>query len=229
MTKIIQLTLGKTTQVDDEDYEMLKDVKWCVSDGYAYSAKLGRMHRHILSAPQGLMVDHINGDKLDNRRENLRLCTNSLNQANRKAVRGASPFKGVTWQKHRGPSTTGTWKAQIVVNGQVVYLGTFATDVDAAAAYNAAATEHFGQFAALNDLSTPGCPRVSDTRRQVNRKNPSGYRGVTYDATRGKWMAQLAYKGVTHLKKRFDTAEAAAEAYDTVARAIHGTHARTNF
>ena len=101
MSKEIQLTQGKVAVVDDEDYEMLigLGVRWCLNDGYAFNAQYGRMHRFLMSAPTNRMVDHVNGDKLDNRRENLRLATSSENQANRRAVRGASKFKGVTWQK----------------------------------------------------------------------------------------------------------------------------------
>lgn len=229
MTKEIVLTRGKVALVDDEDYEMLVALgsRWCVSDGYAFNRAHGRMHRFLLNAPAGVMVDHRNGDKLDNRRENLRLCDNSKNQANRKVSRGMSPFKGVTWQKrvHGG----GYWKAQIVVNGVLHYLGSFRTDLDAAAAYNVAAKKHFGEFAHLNDLSLKASDLVSNERRQIARATPSGFKGVTFDASRQKWMAQLVRKGVTHLKRRFATAEEAARAYDSIARQIYGANAVTNF
>lgn len=227
MTKGIVLTKGLVALVDDEDYEMVNAKNWCVSGGYAYNAACGPMHRFLLSPPQGVMVDHIDGDRLDNRRSNLRLCSNSQNQANRQVFRGASPFKGVVWQKRL--NGTGSWKAQLVVNGEIIYLGVFSTDLEAAGAYNAAAKMHFGEFAFLNDLSLPASELVSHARRQVNRSNPSGFKGVTYDAGRDRWMAQLACKGTTHLKKRFKTAEDAAKAYDEVARAIYGPEAQLNF
>lgn len=232
MTREITLTKCKVTQVDDEDYEMLMTLskRWCVNDGYAFNTQLGRLHRFLLNAPAGVMVDHRNGDKLDNRRGNLRLCTNSQNQANRQVVRGASPFKGVTWQ--RRPDGRGFWNAKLIVNGVVSYLGRHDTDVEAAAAYNAAAIEAFGEFAHLNDLTLPASVLASHepiTRRQANRSNPSGFKGVTYDSGRDRWMAQLACKGTTHLKKRFKTAEDAARAYDEVARAIYGHEAQLNF
>ena len=227
MTKAIVLTKGQVTYVDDEDYEMLNQKTWCVNDGYAVNRELGRMHRFLLGAPKGVMVDHRNGDKLDNRKENLRLCTNSQNQANRQVFRGASPFKGVCWQKRL--NGTGSWKAQLIVNGEVVYLGVFKTDLEAAAAYNEAALKHFGEFAHLNDLGLPGSPLMSHERKQVNRTTPSGYKGVTFDKNRSLWMAQLSCKGVTHLKKRFNTAEDAARAYDAVAKTVFGLEAQTNF
>lgn len=232
MTREIVLTKCKVTQVDDEDYEMLMTLskRWCINDGYAFNTQLGRLHRFLLDAPAGVMVDHRDGDKLNNRRDNLRLCTNSLNQANRQVVRGVSPHKGVTWQ--RRPDGRGFWNAKLVVNGVTSYLGRHSTDLEAAAAYNAAATEAFGEFAHLNDLTLRTSALTSHepmTRKQINRGNPYGLKGVTFDSNRTQWMAQLSYRGVTHLKKRFPTAEAAARAYDEVARKIHGPEAATNF
>lgn len=230
MVKEVVLSKGKVALVDDEDFEMLMQSNWCVNDGYAFNSHLGRMHRFLLSAPDELMVDHRNGDRLDNRRSNLRPCTNSQNQANRRTARGGSAFKGVTWQKR--PSGRGMWKAVLVVNGVAMYLGTFRTDLEAAAAYNDAALKHFGEFAHLNDLSLPASPMESSEcyeRKQVRRSNPYGLKGVTFDKTRAQWSAQLSYKGVTHLKKRFPTAEAAARAYDEVARQVHGPQAICNY
>jgi len=230
MVKEIALTKSKVTKVDDEDFEMLSRVKWHVNDGYAANARLGRMHRLILSAPEGIMVDHLNGDKLDNRRKNLRLCTNSQNQANRRVSRGVSKFKGVTWQSR--PNGRGMWKAQLVYEGAVVYLGTFKTDLDAATAYNAAATTHFGEYAHLNDLTLPASPKESNechVRKQVKRDNPYGLKGVTFDKGRSQWVAQLSYQGVTHLKKRYPTAELAARAYDEVAKKVYGPQAVCNY
>ena len=227
--KEIVLTKGKVALVDDEDYEMLILLggRWCVNDGYAYNAKLGRMHRMLLGAKPGVMVDHRNGNKFDNRRQNLRLCTNSQNQANRQVSTGKSKFKGVIWQ--RRSDSNGFWKAQITVQKKVVYLGSYLTDLDAARAYNVAATEHFGEFAHLNDLTLTPSALTSSERKQVKRTSPSGFKGVTFDSNRGKWAAQLIFKGVSYLRKRFDTAEAAARAYDITAREVHGTNAITNF
>lgn len=227
--KEIQLTKGRVTKVDDEDYVMLTNLglRWCVNDGYAFNGKLGRLHRYLLGAPQGVMVDHRNGDKLDNRRDNLRLCTNSQNQANRQTVCGKSKFKGVVWQLRRNGD--GFWKAGITVGGEHLYLGCFLTDLEAARAYNEAAVSHFGEFAWVNDLTQPASDLISSQRRQISRATPSGFKGVTFDKSRGKWMAQLVWKGVIHLKSRFPTAEAAAKAYDTVAKSVHGQAAVLNF
>lgn len=146
----IPLTKGHEAVVDATDFARLASlgVKWCVSDGYAVSAKYGRMHRFLLGAKPGEMVDHVNGDKLDNRRANLRIATNAQNQANRRAVRGTSKFKGVCRQKR--PHSKDVWVARIVAGGQQVHLGSFDDEAVAALAYDAAARKHFGQFASLN-------------------------------------------------------------------------------
>ncbi len=201
-------------------------LRWCINDGYAFNTQLGRMHRHLLKPPVGVMVDHINGDKLDNRRENLRLCTNSQNQANCKVARGRSKFKGVVWQK---TPWGGHWRSQITVQKRVICLGSHLSDLDAAKAYNNAAVLYFGEFAHLNDLTLEPSTLTGSVRRQINRDSPSGFKGVYHDAARGKWVAQLKYKGVSYLRKRFATAEEAAKAYDTASRDVHGSNAITNF
>lgn len=228
MTKEIVLTQGRVAVVDDEDYEMLvRGSRWCVSDGYAFNAARGRMHRVILNAPAGVMVDHINGDKLDNRKENLRLCTNSTNQANRKTRRGVSKFKGVVLERRKNGRVF--WKATIVFEGKAEYLGSFATDLEAAAAYNIAAVAKFGDFADINDLTLPASDIVGKQPWQSNRKSPSGFKGVSFDTSRGKWVAQLSNRGTRHLSKRFETAVEAAMAYDEVALKVYGPNAVTNF
>jgi hypothetical protein len=133
--RTIPLTQGKVAIVDAEDYESLSAHRWLVTSlKYAVRRFGGRpvyMHRIILNAPKGIQVDHINGDGLDNRRENLRLATNAQNGRNRKAQKNnTSGFKGVTYshqEKH--------WRAQIMANGRNIYLGYFTCPVKAHAAY----------------------------------------------------------------------------------------------
>lgn len=104
-----------------------------------------RLHRVILDALPGQEVDHINGDGLDNRRCNLRLVHQQQNQMNRRAQRGSSRFKGVSWHSsHR------KWRAQIRHNGSKLWLGAFGSEDDAARAYDAAALELFGPYARVN-------------------------------------------------------------------------------
>lgn len=105
-----------------------------------------KMHRLILNAPDGVHVDHINGDGLDNRRENLRLATPELNQANaRKHLVGRSRFKGVSWSE-----AAQKWRAYISQHRKQTHLGLFNTEIEAAAAYDAKAKEIWGDRAFLN-------------------------------------------------------------------------------
>lgn len=149
--------------VDDEDYEKLmktpyrKWLYWMTADGQEYArcrTKLTNgkwttilMHRIVMDAQAGEEVDHWSRDGLDNRKMNLRLCTSSQNHMNQAKTRGGSQYKGVYWDKARKK-----WHAQIGFEGQHFALGRFATQVEAAHAYNRKATELFGEFALLNEL-----------------------------------------------------------------------------
>jgi hypothetical protein len=159
--KTIPLTKGKAAIVDDADYEWLVKFKWFASSapsGRFYAMrnvpsdvrrqKKLRMHRAITGCDNGLDVDHINGDSLDNRRGNLRICTRSQNQCNRGKTRvGTSGFKGVSWFKGKS-----RWRAAIRLDGRSKHLGYYDSKVSAAIAYNIAAVQMHGEFARLNDV-----------------------------------------------------------------------------
>ncbi len=98
--------------------------------------------------PDGKQVDHINGNPLDNRRENLRICENAENNRNKGLTKAStSGYKGVSLYKR-----SGTWRAYIVTNYKQKHLGTFDNPIDAAKAYNVAAIKFHGEFARLNDI-----------------------------------------------------------------------------
>ena len=154
--KEIPLTQGKFALVDDEDFDRINQWKWCYRQGYAIrGVNLGKrkvktiqMHTLIIGTPKGMTTDHINGNKIDNRRSNLRICTQKQNTKNRqvsKKIVKSSTYKGVSWHKQNKK-----WQANIKVNYHHIYLGTFKTENEAARAYDTAATKHFGEFARLN-------------------------------------------------------------------------------
>lgn len=151
MTKSIPLSKGKFTLVDDEDFEKTNKYKWHINNMYAArttwpSHKHVYMHRYIMGVKAGQEVDHINGDKLDNRKENLRIASHSENGKNQvKPKNNTSGFKGVTRNKYKG-----NWIAQIKINGKHLSLGRFDDIQEAARAYDDAARKYFGEFAKLN-------------------------------------------------------------------------------
>lgn len=154
--KYIELSRGKRAIVDDEDYEWLNQWKWyCKQDNYAARVSTTdnwktqtfiSMHRLIMNTPTGMTTDHKNGNSLDNRRCNLRIATHSENQFNRgKQKNCSSKYKGIHWD-----STYGKWKAKIHKDDTTLHIGYFASETDAAMAYDYKATQLFGQFARLN-------------------------------------------------------------------------------
>lgn len=154
MSKYIPLKHDQYAIVDDTDHEYLSRFKWYYHR-YVYRPArdgiVGRtvaIHREIMKPSPGYSVDHINGDPLDNRRCNLRICTQSQNSANSKIRKNKiSKFKGVVRLKD---CENNPWMARIRCQGQDVYLGCFPTQEDAARAYDAKAKELFGEFAKLN-------------------------------------------------------------------------------
>lgn len=147
---------GGVVLIDDCDAGIVFPYYWLAHGNngptlYAQRGTGGKtilMHRVILDAPKGVKVDHKNGNGLDNQRHNLRFCTTSQNQMNRRAIVGASGFKGIVFHK---PS--GKWQAQIKRDGKRKYLGLFATPELAAQRYDVEAMSLFGDFAALNFTS----------------------------------------------------------------------------
>lgn len=157
----IELTKGFVALVDDVDAEKVAAFKWHVSKPtrivYA-SAYVPRtikgvykkmyLHRFIMNCPKGLVVDHINGNGLDNRRENLRVCTHKENCRNKtRRIKTSYKYKGVVLDKR-----SNTWYARIRHDKQRVLSKAVQTEVEAAHEYNKLAIQYHKEFACLNTI-----------------------------------------------------------------------------
>jgi hypothetical protein len=157
--KLIPLPQGEYVIVDASDYDWLSQYKWHLCRGYAVSCVYvkgsGRenqksintiMHRLITKAPKGTDVDHINGNRKDNRKSNLRLCTRAQNTWNTRGFKRIySAYKGVTYNKRNG-----SWQWQIRHNGKLYHGQSFLTEDEAAVSYNMMCLRLRGEFAKLN-------------------------------------------------------------------------------
>jgi len=148
---LIPLTKGAFAKIDTEDLPLVSSLTWCLGPGYAVSRPKADgpavwMHRLLLGVTdRSLQVDHINHDALDNRRTNLRVCTNAQNQMNaRPTNRNRSGFRGVYWDKKWG------WTAQVRTAGKKKQVGGFTTPVEAAQEYDRLAVTAHGEFALTN-------------------------------------------------------------------------------
>ena len=143
--------------MDNCDFDRLSRYKWCTKENrntyYAQRFKYFRgraktvpMHREIMNAPQGLFVDHINHNGLDNRKDNLRIVTPQQNSWNKRSGKiGSSKYKGVSWDKKKQK-----WQVGIRISNKSEYLGRFEDEKEAAAVYDAAARKRCGEYAFLN-------------------------------------------------------------------------------
>jgi len=152
------LTQGKFAIIDDKDFALVSQYKWHAlkSHNNYYAAhstydkkrkKMGTllMHRLLTNAPKGIPVDHFNFNGLDNRQQNIRLCSNAQN------VRRQRPQKRPKSSRYKGVSRAKTkWKAGIKYNGRTIHIGNFCTEIEAAKAYDKKSKELFGPYAFLN-------------------------------------------------------------------------------
>lgn len=163
--KEIELTNGNTTIVDDKDYDIISQFKWYVNlVGYVIrTTDAMRLHRFLMNAKKNQMIDHKDRNKLNNQKENLRFCTASENQKNKKSI-GKSKYLGVYLQISKKRSITkkygervyiySGWATHIVANGKYIYLGYFKDEITAAKKYDEAAIKYHGEFANLNFKTT---------------------------------------------------------------------------
>lgn len=223
-TKSIQLVNGGFTLVEEQDYEWASQFRWFRSTG-GYAHRQGWknrkhwtiwLHREVNKTPPHLFTDHVNGNKLDNRRSNLRTVNKAQNSHNRPKVRRTNPsstFKGVYFNK-----ALGYWCAR-VQDGPINKITYHRSELDAAHSWNEMARKYIGEFAQFNVLPDGFTPSVKKGRKSI-------YYGVF---PRGKsWVARFnhKYKGL-HIGTYSTEIEAAA-AYNDVAKSVLGDNARLN-
>ncbi|MGA2916553.1 MAG: AP2/ERF family transcription factor [Sedimentisphaerales bacterium] len=151
--RLIKLTQGKFAKVDPDDFKKLSQYDWQLFEnksGNLYAIRIEnlkfiKMHRVIMNAPPGTIVDHRNHDGLDNTKRNLRFATIAQNNYNTRTKKGSSKYRGVHFVKDMG-------KFRAVINYNRIYkhLGYFDNEEDAARAYDNAAKLYHGDFAVLN-------------------------------------------------------------------------------
>lgn len=158
--KIFSKTLGTfDVLVDDDIDQNILNMKWVIvrQRGNKFRVAISKyksknlfLHREIMKVSDNLIVDHINGNPLDNRKCNLRICNNSENTRNRdKSKNNTSGYKGVCFVKNKKQKQ---WVSKIKYNYKSITLGYFHTKEEAAKVYNKAAIKYFGEFAKLNEI-----------------------------------------------------------------------------
>jgi hypothetical protein len=154
--KVIKTSKQNSILIDDDDYEYASKFKWSESNGYAVrgtninnQSKGYKLHREVMGVVDSLKhIDHIDGNRLNNQKANLRICNATQNQQNRVGVQAnnKSGYKGVSWCRR-----SKKWMAQIRVNTKTKFLGYYTDPKEAAKVYNQNATKYFGEFAHLNE------------------------------------------------------------------------------
>jgi hypothetical protein len=245
-TREIELSSGHIALIDEHNWGLAEPYGWFsvvskrviyvrantrVSDGGKRTCIM--LHRLITGAPAGIQVDHINYDGRDNREVNLRLCTNRQNTAHRRTpANNTSGYKGVSWHERDR-----RWTAYITVNGTRKCVGYFSDLRAAVEAYNVADLAANGEFAQPNEIregiDDPD-PKYLIAKRDpysdqgLRSTNKSGYKGVSWDKSKRKWIAQIRTHGWNRKLGGFDTAWEAAQVVNVAARAAWGEFAYVN-
>ena len=253
---------GDYAVIDEEDYQkVMDDITTILRDGtkrvnkwYVFGATTGKkygvsgckrrsIHRAVMGYPKGMDVDHINGNSLDNRKVNLRVCTRSENAMNKKTrADSRSGYKGV-WLSPDGKLIQAYIRPPTMAKGKRISLGQYNTLEEAARVYDANAYHYFGEYAVLNfpneKINKDLIVRIGDRKPRRSRHegkqprsyitNKSGFRGVHFHKHNKRWRAQIGYNYKLITIGYYDTPEEAARAYDAKAKELRGEFARLNF
>lgn len=197
MMKKIKLTQGKYAEVDDEDFEWLSQWKWYARNNkntwYAVrnickngKRKILYMHRVIMNCPKNKQIDHINHNGLDNRKINLRICTQSKNVMNsRKQKNTSSRYKGVNYH-----FILNKWRSTIQINRKYKHLGYYKDEIISAKIYDYKAKELFGEYSYLNFPNEPLTEKQFN-KLYSNKVKTSEYVGVSKIKNNDMWKASI--------------------------------------
>lgn len=232
MTKEVYMIHGEVVLVDDEDYDLVNRYKWhCAKRNhttYAAGSTRGNegeiilllMHRLIMNTPKGMQTDHINGNGLDNRKQNLRIASPAENSKNRQ-VRGK--MKGFSFQ-----NSTNSFFAYIYTDSKRINLGYFTSEVAAACAYDYAAKKYHKDFACLNfPTGQPLTEQELENHRALS-KSTSRYRGVCLNRRNNKWRVEITLNRRHISVGTFTDEIEAARAYNEAAIKLYGDKAKLN-
>lgn len=224
---------GKFAIVDDEDYEFLSQYKWFAfypgRGNHVYARAIVNkkdflMHKLLIKSPEGMVIDHIDGNSLNNQRKNLRVCSIADNVKNQKIrIDNKSGFKGVYWKKDKRK-----WEVTLQINGNKIFGGYYKNKIDAAKAYNFHALKYFGEFAKINIITGMSYEEMT-TLPEINLNQSSSFRGVYYRQDIKKWSVSIYSKGKTYRLGCYDNEITAAKIYDEKAKELFGDKAKLNF
>jgi hypothetical protein len=214
-------------QVSNCDVLLLSKYRWNLVrrkyTSYAVAYINGKnvfMHRFILNVnDRDIYVDHKDGDGLNNKRNNIRVCTPKTNAMNRRTQIGTSRYKGV----HLDPKSKAKWRAQVQYNNQVIYLGLYPTERLAGIAYNIKAKELFGEFAKLNNIQ-PTKKELEFVNTTIGNlaKYTSKHKGVSFHKARKKWRAYVTIQGKSTHIGMYNTEEEAVKAREEFINKLGG-------
>lgn len=206
-----KLSQGKVMLYDEEDFDLLAKYHWYAqkqgTNWYACAntrkvsgeRTIVGAHSVLLNPAGGLIVDHINHDGLDNRRENLRVCTKGENLRNKIPTKATSNYKGVSWHKQ-----SQKWLSRIKLDRKIVHLGMYDLEVHAARAYDIAAKEYHKEFAYLNNIDESIVP-VPAVKAPAAKK--SSQKGVYWDSHGEVWKVKFRIDGKLKTRGTFHNEE----------------------